>query len=87
VQDRNKIREEAQRIALLKAERWKEIVNSIAATPDGKEFFKNMVAFCKVFSLGDSKNPTSLIEDNGLKKFYIEAIRPYLFEDLRKDIE
>jgi len=82
-----KEKEKQEELKIEAAEEWKKLVNSIAASENGKTFLKFMVKASGVFNIDSQLNPAKLVEDRGRKEFYLKFIRPYLETSIRSEIE
>ena len=85
--DREDNRKKQQEAIIERADEWKEVINRLLSTEDGKLLAKYLIKFCKVFTPDNSENQIQLVESNGKRKVYLELIRPYLFNQTIKDIE
>lgn len=56
----------------------KNCVQKIADTEEGRIFFQNLFHACGVRAITPCNNPQQMLEDNGKRRVYIEAIFPYL---------
>lgn len=68
-------------------EKWKQLVNRVASTPDGKFFLQMLVTHSEIFNLDQVLNPAKLVEDRGRKEFYLNHVRPYLDKTNKNKIE
>jgi len=90
--DRIQERKEKQaKKSFLNEEQKKEYriaINGLAKTKNGKYFLKSLLRYIDIFEVEGEKSlePRDMFVDKGKRK-YLEAIRPYLKSDIRKDIE
>lgn len=83
-------RQEQERLKEVLGERreeYKQALNGMASTPNGQYFLKVLLNYCGVFSYQNKLDPAKLVEDNGLRKVYLEAIRPFLTPENKEAIE
>jgi hypothetical protein len=85
--DREENRKKQEEVIIERADEWKETINRLLSTEDGKLLAKYLIKFCRVFTPDNSSNQIELVENNGKRKVYLELIRPYLFNQTKKDIE
>jgi hypothetical protein len=85
--EREEQRKKQQEVVIERADEWKEALNRLLNTDDGKLLAKYLIKFCRVFAPDNSSNQIELVENNGKRKVYLELIRPYLFNQTIKDIE
>lgn len=83
-------RQEVERfkdIAGEKYEEYKTALNGMAATPNGQYFLKFLTRYCGVFAFQSKLDPAKMVEENGMRRVYLEAIRPHLTHETRMEIE
>lgn len=68
-------------------EEYKQALNGVASTPNGQHFLKFLIRYCGVFSYQQKLDPGKLVEEQGMRKVYLDAIRPHLTIENRKEIE
>lgn len=81
--DKNVSQEEAKKIEAA----YKDALNNLASTENGRIFLKCLLAYCKVFDYNNSVNPTLEVVDATKRKVWLEMIRPYLEKENIKKVE
>lgn len=80
-------RKEQKEFQITELETWKECVNGLAASPHGRMFLKSMLQFSGIFEPASVRDTMKCV-DAGIKAaFYMKWVRPFLNQDLRKEIE
>lgn len=79
--------EDAKIIAEGERQEWREAVNRIIETPEGKLFFEKMLKFIDPFEALEGINPQNMAEINGRRTFYFKFVRPYLEKHNRIKVE
>lgn len=80
-------RERFKEIAGEKYEEYKQALNGMAATPNGQYFLQFLTRYCGVFAYQSKLDPARMVEENGMRRVYLEAIRPHLIPESREVIE
>jgi len=80
-------REHGEVIAKERAEEYRKAINGVAATPNGELVLKTFIKALGVFAVKPNRDGMALVSDKALRDFYLTFIRPYLDEDLRRNIE
>ena len=82
---RSNDRKEQEEFKIEELKQWKDCINGLAATPNGKLFLTSMIQFSQHF------NGNAPIKDAAECKvrlaFYLKWVRPYLNRELRKEVE
>jgi len=68
-------------------EEYKTAINGIAGSKNGKYFLKVLINYIDLYGYKGSLEPRDMFVDKGKKSVYLEMIRPYLLESVRKEIE
>lgn len=68
-------------------EEYKLALNGVASTPNGQHFLKFLVRYCGVFSYQSKLDPAKLVEEQGMRRIYLEGIRPHLAPENREAVE
>ncbi len=76
-----------EEVIIERAEEWKEAINRMLMTEDGKLFAKYLIKYCVVFKPSNAQNQIQLVEENCKRKVYLELFRPYLFSKTKQEIE
>lgn len=80
-------RKDQQEFQITELEKWKDCVNGLASTPNGQLFLKSMLQFSGIYEPASVRDTMKCV-DAGIKAaFYMKWVRPYLNQDLRKEIE
>lgn len=69
------------------AEEYRVAVNKIFTTPEGEIFYKYLVKFCRVYGYEGMGNTVKMVEDNGRRAVFLEAVRPFLNKETRVKLE
>lgn len=80
-------RKEEKEFQIGELETWKECVNGLAATPNGKMFIRSMIQFSGVNDPPELSNPQRMVTNTIKAAFYLRWVRPFINPDLRKEIE
>ena len=83
-------REEQERFKEIigeKREEYKQALNGMAATPNGQYVLKILINYCGIFGFQNKLDPAKLVEENGMRRVYLEAIRPFLTPENKEQIE
>lgn len=80
-------RKEAKEFQIEELEVWKDAVNGLAATPNGRLFLKSMLQFTAHFEPVNTGSAQTMVERALKASFYLKWVRPYLNPDLRSAIE
>ena len=74
---------------LLKEEQedYRNAINRLFASEDGKFFLNKMKRSCRLNSFDKDINPAKLIEDRGCRSVWFELIYPYLDKNILKELE
>lgn len=80
-------RENSEAIAKERREEYKKALNGVAATPNGELVLKTLIKAFGVFAVKPNRDGMALVADKALRDFYLTFIRPYLDEDLRRELE
>lgn len=80
-------KKERQEFKIEELEEWKRCINGLAATPNGQLFLRSMIQFSGLFVPGNIRDTLGMVEDKCKAAFYLQWVRPYLDEQLRKEIE
>lgn len=76
-----------QDIVIEREKEWKDVVNRLFSTDDGRYFAKYLLKDMRLFTADEHVNPAQEIEDRGRRRFYLKYIRPYLDRDVRVNVE
>jgi hypothetical protein len=87
LQEQQAAREQGEGIAKERAEDYKKAINGVVSTPNGELVMKAFVKALGVFAVKPNRDGMALVSDKALRDFYLTFIRPYLDEDLRRNIE
>lgn len=82
-----KKRAHAEELIIERIEEWHEMLNRLAASPDGQLFFKMMLKANNLFTPGTSRDTVRAVEDKQRQDFYLRHVRPYIDSSLRKEFE
>lgn len=66
---------------------YKEVVNRIFSTEDGKYFAKYLLKFCNVHGTEQSRDGVALVENNAKRSVYYRLVRGYLDKEVLTQIE
>lgn len=66
---------------------WKDCINSLAATPNGRMLFKSLLQHSGIFDPPNLANPQRMVTNTIKASFYLSWVRPYLQPELRKELE
>ena len=67
--------------------KWRETINRIMATQDGRTLLKAMIGFSGLLGPQDTRDTLRIVEQRWKLAFYLTWIRPYLDPTIIKDIE
>lgn len=68
-------------------EEYRNAINRLFSSPDGKFFLNKLKRACGLNSFDKDINPAKLIEDAGRRKVWFELIRPYLDKTILSELE
>ena len=78
---------QTQAINKEKLDDYIKALNGVASTPNGQLVLQTLIESTGIFRVDSSHNASKLVEDNGMRKVYLQLIRPYLEPELRKQVE
>lgn len=81
-----KEREDRQKTQILNEAEYAMALNAFAASDNGKIILKPMLRYMG-WAKPPSKNGVDMVELNGMRRLYVELIRPYLEPTIRAEIE
>lgn len=68
-------------------EEWKEAINRMFETNEGRMFAKYWLKSMGLFRMDSTLNPAQEIENRGMKAFYLRHVRPSLDRKIIMEIE
>lgn len=80
-------RKEQREFQITELETWRDCVNGLAASPNGRMFLQSMVQFSGLFDPANIRDTMKCVDVGVKSAFYLKWVRPYLNPDLRKEIE
>jgi len=80
-------RKEHKEFQIEELERWKDAVNGLAASPNGRLFLQSMIKFTGLFEPANRGDATKMVDSAVKATFYLKWVRPFLNPDLRSTIE
>lgn len=80
-------RKEADDFKIKEIAEWKACVNAVAATPNGRMLLRSMLQYSGVLDAPAINNPNKMVTNTIKASFYLTWIRPYLNQDVRKELE
>lgn len=79
-------REQEKEAQVENEEEYRRALNAFAGSPNGAIVLKPWIRFMKVFAV-PSTNGMERVEQDGMRRFYLKMIRPYLKPEFRMEIE
>lgn len=87
IMERLQQRQQYKEFQIEEIAKWREAINRIVATPDGRVLIKAMIGFSGLLSPQDIRDTQRIVEQRWKLAFYLTWIRPYIDSTLIKDIE
>lgn len=66
---------------------WKQCVNAVAASDNGKMLLRSMIQFAGIMEPPVLNNPNRMVTNTIKGSFYLTWIRPYLEASVRRELE
>ena len=80
-------KKERQEFKITELEEWTNCINRLASSPDGQLFIRSMIQFSGLYQPGNIRDTLGMVEDKCKAAFYLQWVRPYLQDQLRKEVE
>lgn len=80
-------KEQAQQKHIEDEAQYKDAINRLLSTSDGRYFARVLLKYTGMFSFDESRNQIQMVERNALRRMYIELVRKYLDNDVIQAIE
>lgn len=85
--ERHAAGDQKEEVIIERIEEWKDCLNRLVKIPDAQHFFRHLIKHAEIFKTPDTRNTVKMVENAGKKAFYLDYVRPYLTDELRKAIE
>ena len=79
-------KQEIDKLAEENMKKYKQVLNRIFSTDDGKYLYRAMVKYCGIFSIDNKVDNDTLRERNGKRKVILEFILPFLDKDVKQGL-
>ena len=80
-------RQDANDFKIKEVAEWKQCVNGLASTPNGRMFIRSMIQYAGYNDPPAVNNPNKMVTNTIKGSFYLTWVRPYLTPEVRKELE
>lgn len=80
-------REKSQEVVIENIEEYKQALNMVFSTNEGKLVMKYLLRHSGIFNDDAQLDAAKLVEGKGRKSVYLKMIRPFLDKQLRMELE